>query len=80
MSVFNISTNIEAGVHLLALKSPSCVKIGQKVFRRARVYAERKQNPTVLRNAAQLASAIRFQLQERVTAILCVCVDVCVYV
>lgn len=32
----------------------------------------------MLRNAAQLASAIRFQLQERVTAILCVCVDVCV--
>lgn len=78
LSLCNVTTNTQAGcVHLLALKSPSEVKNRQEAVQRAHVYAERKQNPAVLRSAARLATAIRFQLQERVTAILCVCVCVC---
>lgn len=74
LSLCNVTTNIQlSSVHLVAVKSPSEVKNRQEVIQRA--HAERKQNPDVLRSAAQLATVIKFQLQEQVTAILCVCMS-----
>lgn len=75
LSVCNASTKHPSRCASISFSShPPTFKNRQKVFRRAHVYTERKQNPAVLSNAARLATAIRFQLQERVTAILCVCV------